>query len=121
VWSLIGNFGADWHPLVANIRLTGTGIGQLRTMQLVDGSEIIQQLEAIDDAGRSFRYTNIAGVPVSHYTGTLEVTPKGSGSVVEWRAQYLASNRPDGAVKRMVAPLLKTGLEHLRSRFGAAK
>jgi hypothetical protein len=121
VWSLIGNFGADWHPLVANIRLTGTGIGQLRTMQMVDGSEIVQRLEAIDDAGRFLRYTNIAGIPVSHYAGTIEVTRKGSGSVVDWRAQYLANNRPDGAVKRMVAPLLETGLEHLKSRFGVAK
>ena len=90
-------------------------------MQMIDGSEIIQRLEAIDDARRFFRYSNIAGIPVSHYTGTLEVTPKGSGSVVDWRAQYLANNRPDGAVKRSVAPLLKTGLEHLKSLFGAAK
>lgn len=121
VWSLIGDFGADWHPSITKIRMTGTGIGQLRTMQMIDGNEIIQRLEAIDDAKRFLRYTSIAGIPVSHFSSTLEVTSKGSGSVVDWRAQYLANNRPDGAVKRMVAPLLKTGLEHLQSRFGAAK
>ena len=120
VWSLIGEFGGAWHPMVARIRLTGTGIGQLRTLELVDGQEIVERLESIDDAKRSLRYSIIAGVAASHYTGTLEVTPKGSGCVVDWRAQYLANNRPDGAVRRMVSPLLRTGLDSLKSRFGAA-
>jgi hypothetical protein len=121
VWSLIGEFGGAWHPMVARIRLTGTGIGQLRTLEMVDGQEIVQRLESIDDAKRSLRYSNIAGIAASHYTGTLEVTPKGTGCVVDWRAQYLANNRPDGAVRRMVSPLLETGLESLKSRFGAAQ
>ena len=96
VWSLIGQFGGSWHPLTARVRLTGTGIGQLRTIQTLDGKEIVERLEAIDDAKRFFRYTNIAGMPVSHYTGTLEVKPKGSGSVADWRAQFLATMRPTG-------------------------
>ena len=121
VWSLIGKFGGAWHPLVARVRLTGTGIGQLRTIETLDGSEIVERLEALDDGKRFFRFSIIAGIPVSHCTSTLEVTPKGSGCVVDWRAQYLANNRPDGAVKRMVVPLFKTGLESLKSRFGAAQ
>jgi hypothetical protein len=121
VWSLIRKFDATWHPQVARVRVTGTGIGQLRTIEMVDGTQIVQRLEVIDDAKRFVRYTNIAGIPVSHHTATLEVTPEGSGCVVNWRAEYLANNRPDGAVKRMVLPLFKTGLESLKSRFGAAK
>ena len=121
VWSLIGQFGGDWHPLAARVSLTGTGIGQLRTIQTIDGREIIERLEAIDDAKRFFRYTSIAGMPVSHYTGTLEVTPRGSGSVADWRAQFVANTRTDRAAKVMVSTLFKTGLESLKSRFGAAK
>src|SRR5262245_36589880 len=37
VWSLIGQFGGAWHPLSAKVSLTGTGIGQLRTIQTLDG------------------------------------------------------------------------------------
>ena len=121
VWSLIGQFGGTWHPLTARVRLTGKGIGQLRTIQTLDGKEIVERLEAIDDAKRLFRYTNIAGMPVSHYTGTLEVKPKGSGRVADWRAQFLATNATDRAVKVMVSTLFKTGLESLKSRFGVAK
>src|SRR5262249_13414186 len=42
VWSMIGTFNLDWHPAVAKVRLTGTGIGQLRAIQTLDGREIIE-------------------------------------------------------------------------------
>src|SRR5262249_17290438 len=79
VWSLIGQFGGAWHPLTAKVSLTGTGIGQLRTIQTLDGQEIVERLEAIDDAKRLLAFNNMAGMAGSDYTGTLEVKPKGSG------------------------------------------
>src|SRR5262245_31522817 len=121
VWSLIGQFGGAWHPLTARVRLTGKGIGQLRTIQTIAGQQIVERLEEIDDAKRFFRYTNIAGMAVAHYTGTLEVKPKGSGCVVDWRAQFLAIDKTDRAVKVIASTLFKTGLESLKSRFGVAK
>src|SRR5882672_4114581 len=118
VWSAIGSFDLSWHPRVARVRLTGTGIGQLRTMETLDGRKIVERLEAIDNAKRSMRYTNIAGIAASQYTGTLEVKPKGRGSVAEWRVQYLANGQPDIVVKTIVSALQKTGLESLTTRFG---
>jgi len=119
VWSLIGDFGGAWHPLDARISVTGTGIGQLRIIKTLDGREIVERLEATDNVTRCFRYANVAGMPVSHYTGMLEVKPNGSGSVVAWRVQFLANHQTDRAVKVLVSKLLNTGLESLRSRFGA--
>ena len=65
--------------------MTGTGVGQLRTIETIDGKQIIERLDAIDNAGRFYRYTNIAGLPVANYTGMLAVKPNGAGSSVEWR------------------------------------
>ncbi|MEH2543626.1 hypothetical protein V1283_000271 [Bradyrhizobium sp. AZCC 2262] len=121
VWSLIGQFGGAWHPLNARVNLTGAGIGQLRSILTLDGQQIVERLEAIDDAKRFFSYSNIAGMGVSQYTGTLEVKPKGSGSVVDWRAQFLAANATDRAMKVKVSTLFKTGLESLKQRFGVTK
>jgi hypothetical protein len=118
VWALIGQFGGAWHPLNANIKVTGTGIGQLRTIETVDGKQIIERLEAIDSSQRLYRYAMISGVPASDYTGTLDVKPRGAGSSVEWRVQYCADGQPDIIVKTIVATLLKTGLEGLKKRFG---
>jgi hypothetical protein len=66
VWSLIGQFGGAWHPLTARVTLTGAGIGQLRTILTLDGQQIVERLETIDNANRFLRYTNIAGMPVSN-------------------------------------------------------
>jgi hypothetical protein len=121
VWELVGQFGGTWHPLIASIKLTGTGIGQLRTIQTIDGKQIIERLDAIDNSARTYRYSNIAGIPASDYSGALQVSANGAGSSVEWRAQYLADNAPDIIVRTVVATLFKTGLDSLKSRFGAAK
>ena len=120
VWSLIGQFDGAWHPLIARIRSTGTGVGQLRTIETLDGTRIIERLEALDEAKRCFRYTNVAGIAASRYIGTLGVKPKGNGCAAEWRVRFLADNQPDIVVKTGVSALLKTGFENLKARFGGA-
>jgi hypothetical protein len=121
VWALIGQFGGYWHPLIAKIRLIGTGIGELRMIETIDGKEIVERLDAIDNSSRFYRYTNIGGIPASNYTGMLEVKPNGAGSTVEWRAQYLANGQGDLIVRTIIGTLFKTGLASLKPRFDAAK
>src|SRR5262249_51267261 len=121
VWALIGQFSPAWHPLAAQVQLTGSGIGQLRTIETVDGKQIVERLDAMDNAKRFYRYTNIRGIPASHYTGTLEVKPKGSGCTAAWRAQFLADDQATFIVKLMVSTLFKVGLDSLPARFGAMK
>jgi Polyketide cyclase / dehydrase and lipid transport/Domain of unknown function (DUF4331) len=121
VWALIGQFGGYWHPLIAKIKLIGTGVGELRVIETIDGKEIIERLDAIDNSSRSYRYTNISGIPASNYTGMLQVKPNGAGSSVEWRAQYLANGQGDLVVRTIIGTLFKTGLASLKPRFDAAK
>jgi hypothetical protein len=117
VWALIGSFDASWHPLIANIKLIGNGIGQLRVIETIDGKQIIERLDAIDNSARLYRYTSISGIPASDYTGRLEIKPNGAGSSVEWGAQYLPNGQGDVVVRTIVSTLFKTGLESLKARF----
>jgi polyketide cyclase/dehydrase/lipid transport protein len=121
VWALVGQFGGMWHPLIASIKLTGEGVGQLRRIETIDGKQIVERLEQLDNAQRIYRYTNVSGLGVVDYTGTYEVQPKGSGSSVEWRVQFLADNQPTLIVSTIVATLMKAGFEALPKRFGALK
>ena len=121
VWALIGQFNLAWHPLVANVRLTGTGVGQLRTIEMVDAKQMVERLEIMDNARLFYRYASVSGIPVSNYTGTLEVKPQGRGCTAEWRAQFLANNQATFFVKLMLSTLFKVGLESLHARFGAMK
>ena len=101
--------------------MTGTGVGQLRTVETIDGKRIIERLDAIDNARRQYRYSGITGMGASNYTGVLEVGPKGNGSAVTWRVQFLSDGQPTIFIKTIVATLLKTGLESLKPRFGVPK
>ena len=121
VWTLIGQFDPSWHPLVANVRMIGSGIGQLRIIETIDGKQIVERLEAADNSHRSYSYSNISGLPVSSYIGALEVNPRGSGSSVTWRSQFLPNDQPDIVVKAIVTTLFKTGLASLKSRLGDSR
>jgi hypothetical protein len=121
VWALIGSFGGPWHPLIAKIQVSGEGIGQLRIAETIQGKQVIERLEAIDDSQKHYRYSMVSGIPAANYVGTIDVKPKGSGSSIEWRVQYLADGQPDIVVNTIVSQLLKTGLESLKVRFGAPK
>jgi hypothetical protein len=120
VWSLIRPFSFVWHPGVARESLTGKGIGQLRTLETLDGGQVVERFEASDDAKRFYRYSQISGLAISRYTGTIEVKPKSGGCIVDWRIEYLASNQPDIAVKTRISSLVKAGLGYLKRRFAAA-
>jgi hypothetical protein len=115
---VIGQFNLQWHPAVAQARVTGEGLGQLRTLETRDGREIVERLAAVDNTKRSYRYTLVSGVPASHYVGVIDVKSRANGSVAEWRVDFLANNQPDIAVRRMVSRLIETGLGSLKTRFG---
>jgi len=121
VWALIGSFDAMWHPLIAKITTVGTGVGQLRTIETIDGKQIIERLDASDDSQKSYRYSLVSGIQATDYSGTLDVKPKGTGSSVEWSVQFWADGQPDFVVKTVVSTLEKAGLKSLEARFGALK
>jgi len=121
VWELIKQFGGVWHPLITDIKLIGTGIGQLRIANTIDGKRIVERLESLDELGRSYRYMNISGIPASNYSGVLAVKAKGGGSTVEWQSEFLPHGQPSLVVKTIVSTLFKTGLAGLKSRFGELK
>src|SRR5271169_234652 len=76
VWALIGDFGAAWEPLIAKINTVGTGVGQVRVTETIDGKRLVERLEAIDNSSRSYRYAMISGIQAADYTGTLGVNPE---------------------------------------------
>jgi hypothetical protein len=121
VWALIGDFGVAWEPLIAVINTVGTGVGQIRMIETIDGKRIIERLEAIDNSSRSYWYTMISGIQATDYSGTLSVNPKASGCSVQWQVQYWADGQPDILVKTVITTLLKTSLESLKGRFGELK
>ena len=125
VWSVIGQFNIGWHPLVARVSLTGTGIGQLRTIETLDDRKIIERLDEIDDARRFYRYALVDAISAARYTGVIDVKRLGNSTrsrcLATWRVDFLASPEPDIVVRDQVSTFLKTGLESLKARFALTK
>src|SRR5258707_15894849 len=44
----------------------------IATIETIDGKQIIERLDAIDNSSRFYRYANMAGLPVANYTGILQ-------------------------------------------------
>lgn len=118
VWQVVGQFGGHWHPLVADVQTTGSGVGQLRRISTIDGKTIVEQLKAIDDGKRILRYAMVTGVPASPYEGIMEVRPNGSGSTVTWTVNYRPEGQGELIVNLIVSTLLGTGIKALKARFG---
>ena len=121
VWKVVGSFGALWHPLVAQLTLTGEGNGQLRQIETIDGKMIVERLSEMQHDQMTYRYTLISGVPASPYSGTFAVQARGAGSSVSWTVDYRPAGQGDLIVRLIISTLLNTGMAALKTRFGALK
>ena len=118
VWAVIGKFGGAWHPLVADVHTTGMGIGELRTIDTIDGKTIVERLADLNESERTLKYTLVSGIPATRYEGALEVRPKGAGSTVTWTVNYRPEGQGELIVRTIISTLLGTGLDALKTRFG---
>jgi hypothetical protein len=61
--------------------MTGSGVGQLRTIETIDGKQIIERLDEIDPSGRFYRYTSLSGIPVRITPGRSGSSPKATAAL----------------------------------------
>jgi hypothetical protein len=121
VWSLIGQFDSAWSPLIASLRKTGTGIGQLREIETVDGKTIVERLESLDVANKTLTYSMVSGIPAKPYTGKIQVIPNAAGSRVSWTVEYRPSGQGELIVRLIIQSLVVRSLNALQEKFGQLK
>jgi hypothetical protein len=121
VWLLVGKFDSRWNPLISSIKTVGSGVGQLREIETVDGKTIIERLDSIDQSTLTLTYSLISGIPAKPYTGVIQVTREGAGSKVTWTVSYRPSGQGELIVHLMIKSLIARGLNELQARFGVAK
>jgi hypothetical protein len=106
VWQTLKDFGGmnKWAPGIADLTITGTGVGAVRTMTFKDGSRVVERLESLNDASRSLSYTILEStLPVEGYVASLTVRDLGAaGSEVEWFSTFGAKGAAEEDVSRML-------------------
>jgi hypothetical protein len=120
VWKLIGGFNAlpAWHPAIASSELSDDGAR--RTLHLVTGGSIVEQLDDMDD-GHTYSYSVIeTPFPVRNYKGSIAVKPStnGAGCRVEWSGDFQPADIPDNEAIRIIQGIYQLGLDNLSRIFG---
>lgn len=117
VWAMIGNFGdLDWHPAVASTTVAGEAMEAVRTLTLVDGAVIVENLDEVGEMSYSYSITS-SPFPVKNYSATLKVAADGDAAVVEWSSRF----EPDGATSEeaesVVSGIYKAGFDAIQEAF----
>jgi NADPH:quinone reductase-like Zn-dependent oxidoreductase len=91
VWDILRDFnGHDrWHPAIAASHIEGnepsTRVGAVRNFRLRDGSMLREQLLALSDKDRSFRYCLLeAPIPLMNYVAEVRLRPVTDGDATFW-------------------------------------
>jgi hypothetical protein len=109
IWQVIGDFGAACHYLagVVNCTVEGAGVGALRTLTSIDGSQIVERLEALDKVTHRLTYALLTDTPFRDCLTTMMVRDLGRGQAeLEWSATF----EPDGLPASEAAELMEGAL-----------
>ena len=120
VWRLIGGFGSlpDWLPYIPKSELSAGG--RVRHLADLRGDIIVEQLEAFDDAARSYSYSILeAPFPISGYLSTLRVQQAADGnrSRVEWSGKFTPEGVSAVEASRLFQRIFEDGLKSLAIKF----
>ncbi|MDO5631884.1 MAG: SRPBCC family protein [Paracoccus sp. (in: a-proteobacteria)] len=142
VWQAIGQFDdMGWHPAIASTEITGDGsvdVPEVSTRVLhlkADSGDptITEKLIGHDPAKRSYKYmiesVDVAVLPVTNYSATLQVKDKDGKAEVVWKAGFYRgypNNDPppdlnDDTAQAAVDAIYQAGMEALAERFGTAE
>ena len=116
-WKKVGDFCgiADWHPAVEKCVLSADG--KQRTLSLKGGGTLVEALEAVDNANRTYTYTILSGpLPVTNYHSTISVSPDPKGSSIKWVGKYDANGAPDADAKKVIDGIYEGGEKALLGR-----
>jgi carbon monoxide dehydrogenase subunit G len=145
VWNIIKDFhDMSWLPEVKSLSFTGSNAnnpGTIRTLTLVDGNTIIEELKAYDESKMTYKYKitgmsakgkikhagqdeEIPALPVGNYAAEISVKDKGGKAEVEWVATYYrayVNNNPpaelnEEAADKAVSEVFTQGLQSLSDK-----
>ncbi|ACK51467.1 conserved hypothetical protein [Methylocella silvestris BL2] len=115
VWAAVGDFCgiADWHPAIAKCELSSKNGRPIRTLTLKDGGVLVEELIKRDDKAMAYSYAILESpLPVAAYRSTIEVKPKGSGSLLTWTGTFKKARGSDNAkAQDSIAGIYDAGLK----------
>ncbi len=123
LWAVVRDFGnVGWIPGAGNVKLQGSGPGMIRFLGAKH--EIHEQLEKVDEAGRSIVYSIPVGIPfpVTGYRSTMKVSDAGPGRArLDWSAEIEPKGVPEAQAVGIIDGMYKTMIGWISDYLGAKK
>ena len=117
IWQVLGRFDNGWHPDVAKCALIRAGDGALvRSFEDSEGNSYQERRTYLSDTDRVVCYQLEQGiVGAQSYTARVEVSPDGSGSLVTWHADIVASAERLEEIARGTGAIFEAGFDALEN------
>lgn len=84
-WALVG--GRDQVPRWYPVYVSSVTDGDTRTLTRADGVTLVERLLERDEAGRSYSYAAVAGLPLASHRAGFRVEPREGGCTVVWSTE----------------------------------
>jgi uncharacterized protein YndB with AHSA1/START domain len=116
-WALAGDPVRirEWFAPVSDIAVEG----DLRTVTMANGAELVERLVDRDDAARTYSYVVESGIPgLTSHRATIRVEAAPGGSRVRWR-QTATSEVEGYDIEARLSAAMTAALGELRARLEA--
>jgi hypothetical protein len=117
VWRSLRDFAGiiKWQPDLANLQVTGSGVGAIRTLTDKDGARQVERLESLNDEARTLSFTVLqTTLPLEGCVAQLSVRDLGFGkSEVAWSSTFGAKGAPEAEVVSLLEKSYRRALARL--------
>ena len=121
-WSIISCFSGAIKYLPAVVRgcREGNGAGSVRTIELANGTQVIEKLERIESSlPRSLAYSMVASpLPIEKYFATMKVQELDNGRcLLLWSSTFTPRGISDAEAVEIVRGIYRQGFRRLEELY----
>ena len=124
IWRVISDFGSADQYLTGVVDCTavGEGVGAQRTLTSVDGSVIVERIEALDEAAHYLSYILLTDTPFGDCLTTMMVRDLGPNQAeLAWSATFQANGIPVSEAVEMLEGALSANCLALKQFMEAGR
>ncbi len=115
VWKLMSDFGGlkAWNPAMKSCEIEGDGIGAVRTIDMGGDIVIVERLESLDEAVKTYTYSIIeAPLPAKGYLAKVVVSePQPGRTKILWTSEFEPDGAPEADLIGLFEGIYKGGIQ----------
>ena len=122
-WKTIGDFNGlpKFIPAITQSVTEGKGVGATRTITLMNGDQIIERLEHVEEeVSNILSYTIVSSyLPVKNYRGVMQVLGLGKDKCIfMWSSSFIPNEVTEAEAVDLIKGIYGMGMDGLKELYG---